>query len=573
MRRISAVAPRTKGAKHVPAQVVPPTILEPPSPRLLDARLLEPILRRGLAGATVELECCGWALGGAQDGASGLDIDVEEGEAVDAPSMLPIIVLLPPGVLPSATLAHSVLPEGAGGSTASVRASLQRLGTLRLDPGQLSLLWAVHRVLAHHMLDPASYASAEPWTADVSHSAGDLAEFNATLGTVSRQSIARTVSLRAIERAIVHNDGTLSLAWRRHRRGPLRKLCAMAAQHTGFLVAPARTGAIDWAAASEIQHLSRHGGLLELLRRGLPCNGLTVCTPHNRQFYRLEGVEEHLSPSSTFERTVERGKREPGELQQGPFSQAEPSEAITYAEYYKTRWGIEWLDPAQPLVRAWHLRSCRERTVAGGAKAKRTGEGVSPVFLVPELCRVSPVSDAVAQALAPVPRLLYDLETALLAAGALKKIPVFPGDAPPLAALQRALTLRSAAPGAAECERLETLGDAFIKLTVSAELFRAHRGFHEGQLSAQKDSTVSNLALAEIALGLGLQRHLRVWPFSLANWILPSPVKVGRSVWRAWDSGDSTIVNNSLHARTAERQGLGRRAGGCGRRLSGGAWT
>ena len=49
-------------------------------------------------------------------------------------------------------------------------------------------------------------------------------------------------------------------------------------------------------------------------------------------------------------------------------------------------------------------------------------------------------------------------------------------------------------------QRLETLGDAFLKFAVSAQLFSAHRQYHEGQLTKRKELVVANIHLAEAAV-------------------------------------------------------------------------
>ena len=57
-------------------------------------------------------------------------------------------------------------------------------------------------------------------------------------------------------------------------------------------------------------------------------------------------------------------------------------------------------------------------------------------------------------------------------------------------------------------ERLEFLGDSVLGLAVTVRLFTGHPELEEGALAKRRASVVSTVALAEIARGIGLGRHL-----------------------------------------------------------------
>ncbi|WP_194398173.1 ribonuclease III [Microbacterium atlanticum] len=57
-------------------------------------------------------------------------------------------------------------------------------------------------------------------------------------------------------------------------------------------------------------------------------------------------------------------------------------------------------------------------------------------------------------------------------------------------------------------ERLEFLGDSVLGLAVTVRLFTKHPELEEGALAKRRASVVSTVALAEIARGIGLGRHL-----------------------------------------------------------------
>jgi ribonuclease III len=59
-------------------------------------------------------------------------------------------------------------------------------------------------------------------------------------------------------------------------------------------------------------------------------------------------------------------------------------------------------------------------------------------------------------------------------------------------------------------ERLEFYGDAVISLVVSRLLYERHPDEDEGFLTARRAALVNRDALAELALALGLDRHLRL---------------------------------------------------------------
>lgn len=63
-------------------------------------------------------------------------------------------------------------------------------------------------------------------------------------------------------------------------------------------------------------------------------------------------------------------------------------------------------------------------------------------------------------------------------------------------------------PGTGDNERLEFLGDAVLGLVVAEALFGAHPEWHEGELTRVRAQLVSRTHMAEVALALGLGRHL-----------------------------------------------------------------
>lgn len=79
--------------------------------------------------------------------------------------------------------------------------------------------------------------------------------------------------------------------------------------------------------------------------------------------------------------------------------------------------------------------------------------------------------------------------------------------------LELALTHRSYAyehGGLSHNERLEFLGDSILGQAVTVMLYSDHPNLDEGELAKRRASLVSTVALAEVARGIGLGRHIRL---------------------------------------------------------------
>jgi ribonuclease-3 len=79
--------------------------------------------------------------------------------------------------------------------------------------------------------------------------------------------------------------------------------------------------------------------------------------------------------------------------------------------------------------------------------------------------------------------------------------------------LELALTHRSYAyehGGLAHNERLEFLGDSILGQAVTVMLYQENPHLDEGELAKRRASLVSSVALAEVARGIGLGRHIRL---------------------------------------------------------------
>nr|AGW15597.1 dicer 1 [Nematostella vectensis] len=87
--------------------------------------------------------------------------------------------------------------------------------------------------------------------------------------------------------------------------------------------------------------------------------------------------------------------------------------------------------------------------------------------------------------------------------------------------LLQALTTKSAG-DAFDLERLEMLGDAFLKQAVSIFLYCCYKDGDEGKLTKRKTSQLSNRALYRVACRLGLPEYLQNTQLDRVSWTTPS---------------------------------------------------
>jgi endoribonuclease Dicer len=91
---------------------------------------------------------------------------------------------------------------------------------------------------------------------------------------------------------------------------------------------------------------------------------------------------------------------------------------------------------------------------------------------------------------------------------------------PPLFEMLTAVTAKSSA-DSFNLERLEMLGDSFLKLAVSMSVFWDHSNKHEGQLSKKRSRTVSNANLFSLAKKKNLPAYMFVTAFKPSDMWLP----------------------------------------------------
>ncbi|KAL0947558.1 hypothetical protein HGRIS_013651 [Hohenbuehelia grisea] len=201
----------------------------------------------------------------------------------------------------------------------------------------------------------------------------------------------------------------------------------------------------------------------------------------------------------------------------------------TYHEYWKERWSRKTWEARVPTEGPLlEVSRVPKRDLASydlyQTDSKSEGKLLRKdpeVYLVPKgCCRWIPISEQMRYAFTLLPQLsrritdIYRASCARLDLG----LPAISTDL-----LVEAFTIPSASMPFNN-QRLETLGDSVLKLCVSVHAFKRYPHRHEGQLSALRQTTVSNWCLLARARELGLERYLiserhdvRSWEYANTN--------------------------------------------------------
>lgn len=244
---------------------------------------------------------------------------------------------------------------------------------------------------------------------------------------------------------------------------------------------------------------------------------LVLYAPYNGLYYRAKVLEDDLTAGSAFENTS-------------------VPDAHTYAEYVQQRYGLPVQHMDYPLVRVKRVENfaslgnwlqTTSRGAQSGQRRHRLGRyEQSRSDLIPELIRIIPLPYAHVRMAMLIPRATYDIERqALIHDFYASKLPsVLTGPAPslpPSAVLVDSMTGPTASL-TYDFERLEILGDSFLKLVASIDVFLAcPSSTNEGRLSSKRQELVCNATLYDIAVRLGIYRYARLTPFFAKLWCPP----------------------------------------------------
>lgn len=246
--------------------------------------------------------------------------------------------------------------------------------------------------------------------------------------------------------------------------------------------------------------------------------GLLVKTVHGKHLYCIIEMFTDLTAESSFPNT----------------------RYNTYVEYFKTMYDHELVHKGQHLVKARFLREAhnfllaRSREKDHGSKdaAENLNEveksSMDPekslVELPPEVCRIefSGFYDDLINAAVILPSVLHKLESILVATQFHKFLSSqFPeGSQVSIEKTLEALTTQKCL-DSFSLERLELLGDSFLKYAIARRLFLVHEEADEGFLSLQRMQRICNSSLFTLGTKLGVAGYIRDTLFDPKHWVAP----------------------------------------------------
>ncbi|XP_048490834.1 dicer-like protein 4 isoform X2 [Beta vulgaris subsp. vulgaris] len=187
--------------------------------------------------------------------------------------------------------------------------------------------------------------------------------------------------------------------------------------------------------------------------------------------------------------------------------------STSHIEHLSGSFGIHLAHPGQPLLQAKQL-FCLHNLLHDRKKGNPGSRELDEHFfeLPPELCEIKIIgfSKDLGSSLSLLPSIMHRLENVLVAIE-LKDIlskSFAEGTVVTAERVLEALTTE-------QCherfslERLEVLGDAFLKFAVGRHLFLKHENFDEGQLTRRRSNLVNNSNLCKLAIKNKLQGYIR----------------------------------------------------------------
>ncbi|KAF9574816.1 Dicer-like protein 1 [Mortierella alpina] len=210
------------------------------------------------------------------------------------------------------------------------------------------------------------------------------------------------------------------------------------------------------------------------------------------RLYFATAFRGDLSPNSRIP-TLISGSREEEVCQEG----------ITFADFYRIKRHCDIQDLTQPLIEVERVPRS-ENLLQPSKKQPRTARASHARFLIPELCLRIPVSASALRSARWMISVLDRVDGMLKTVECLQELG--------LASISPRLMLEALTASDAEYamnyQRLELLGDTFLKFLVSVDLFIRFPLLDEGRLSVKREARVCNSHLFKRACHWNLDRFL-----------------------------------------------------------------
>jgi dsRNA-specific ribonuclease len=186
-----------------------------------------------------------------------------------------------------------------------------------------------------------------------------------------------------------------------------------------------------------------------------------------------------------------------------------------FADYYEQVFSRVPENMDQPMIevrRFTKVLNYLSPIVNVEAKAPRR----SAQYLIPEFCHIYPVSTSMYRTAMLMPSVMMHIDAVLLVKEVNEKLETSIDET----LLLEAFTTPSANVDV-DYERLETLGDSFLKFVATIRLYIMFPQSHEGQLHCQRIRIICNKALYRGARRLQLYKHITSQPFNRRRWRPP----------------------------------------------------
>ncbi|KAI8023022.1 Dicer-like protein 4 [Camellia lanceoleosa] len=184
--------------------------------------------------------------------------------------------------------------------------------------------------------------------------------------------------------------------------------------------------------------------------------------------------------------------------------------SMSHIEHYNT-FGIHLSYPDQPLLKAKQL-FCLDNLLRKGGNSESREKEEHFIELPPEICQLKIVgfSKEIGSSLSLLPSIMHRLESLLVAIELRDRLSAsFPEGIEVTAyRVLEALTTEKCNERFS-LERLEVLGDAFLKFAVGRHLFLLYDALDEGQLTRKRSNIVNNSNLFRLATVSKLQAYIR----------------------------------------------------------------
>ncbi|CAI8584290.1 unnamed protein product [Vicia faba] len=198
------------------------------------------------------------------------------------------------------------------------------------------------------------------------------------------------------------------------------------------------------------------------------------------------------------------------------FSPFKDSDTSSYMDHLHKKFSITLKHPEQPLLHAkplFKLHNLLHNRRHGDAEPDELEEYFN--YLPPELCELKIVgfSKDIGSSLSLLPSIMHRLGNLLVAIELKHHLYSSFPEAAEISALRvlEALTTEKCQERFS-LERLEVLGDAFLKFAVGRHFFLLHDSLHEGDLTSKRSNVVNNSNLFKLAI----RRNLQVYIFDQA---------------------------------------------------------